>query len=85
MVASLNDGPLIKRKSNQMLSEKPPYFLIAGANGIVIRTVYPQVPPKVEYSLSDYGKTLIPIMDSLSGWGQSHVERDNDDDLQVGR
>ncbi|MBW5446205.1 transcriptional regulator [Cohnella sp. CFH 77786] len=54
-------------------------------DGIVIRTVYPQVPPKVEYSLSDYGKTLIPIMSSLSGWGQSHVERDNDDDRQVGR
>jgi DNA-binding HxlR family transcriptional regulator len=46
-------------------------------DGVVIRTVYPQVPPKVEYSLSDYGKTLIPIMSSLSGWGQAHFERDN--------
>ena len=46
---------------------------------VIIRTVYPQVPPKVEYSLSDYGKTLIPIMRSLSGWGQAHVDRDNHD------
>lgn len=48
-------------------------------DGVVIRTVYPQVPPKVEYSLSDYGKTLIPIVSSLSGWGQTHIERDNHD------
>jgi DNA-binding HxlR family transcriptional regulator len=48
-------------------------------DGVVIRTVFPQVPPKVEYSLSDYGKTLIPIMSSLSGWGQTHVEFDNHD------
>jgi DNA-binding HxlR family transcriptional regulator len=46
-------------------------------DGVVIRTIYPQVPPKVEYSLSDYGKTLVPIISSLSGWGQAHIERDN--------
>lgn len=48
-------------------------------DGVVIRTVFPQVPPKVEYSLSEYGKTLIPIIGSLSGWGQAHNERDNHD------
>lgn len=48
-------------------------------DGVVVRTVFPQVPPKVEYSLSDYGKTFIPIMSSLSGWGQAHAERDNHD------
>jgi len=48
-------------------------------DGVLIRTVFPQVPPKVEYSLSDYGRTLIPIIDSLSGWGQTHVERNNYD------
>ncbi|RXZ77626.1 transcriptional regulator [Paenibacillaceae bacterium] len=46
-------------------------------DGVVIRKVYPQVPPKVEYFLSDYGKTMIPVMSSLSSWGQAHSKRDN--------
>jgi DNA-binding HxlR family transcriptional regulator len=40
---------------------------------IVVRTVYSQVPPKVVYELSDYGKSLEPILDLLCAWGQSHV------------
>jgi len=41
-------------------------------DGIVYREVYPQVPPKVEYSLTKYGKTALPIMKSLSAWGNNH-------------
>lgn len=41
-------------------------------DGIIHREVYPVVPPKVEYSLTDYGKTLIPIMDAMAKWGQKH-------------
>jgi DNA-binding HxlR family transcriptional regulator len=44
-------------------------------DGIVTRTVYRQVPPKVEYSLSDYGKTLEPILDNLHSWGEAHLRR----------
>jgi DNA-binding HxlR family transcriptional regulator len=44
-------------------------------DGLIIRTVYPQVPPKVEYSLSDYGKTFIPVMESMAHWGFIHMER----------
>ena len=44
-------------------------------DGLIIRKVYPQVPPKVEYSLSDYGKTFIPVMESLANWGFAHLER----------
>lgn len=40
-------------------------------NGIVNRKVYPVVPPKVEYSLTDLGKTLKPILDSLWNWGET--------------
>ncbi|MCI8888602.1 MAG: helix-turn-helix transcriptional regulator [Hungatella sp.] len=39
------------------------------ADGIVIRTVYPEVPPRVEYSLSELGESLRPILDSMAAWG----------------
>ncbi|HLR79761.1 MAG TPA: winged helix-turn-helix transcriptional regulator [Bacillota bacterium] len=41
---------------------------------IVHREVYPQVPPKVEYSLTDYGKKIIPILKAMQKWGTSHKE-----------
>lgn len=40
---------------------------------IILRTVYPQVPPKVEYSMTDYGRTLGPILESMHQWGENHV------------
>ena len=41
-------------------------------NGVIHREVYKQVPPKVEYSITDYGKTAIPILKKISDWGQIH-------------
>lgn len=38
------------------------------ADGIVRRTVYPEVPPKVEYSLTDWGQALCPALDALLTW-----------------
>lgn len=45
------------------------------AHGIVERVVYPQVPPKVEYSLTEYGHTLAPILRELHRWGARHQKR----------
>jgi len=42
---------------------------------IVKRKSYDVVPPKVEYSLTRYGKTLIPIVDMLSSWGDKHANK----------
>lgn len=42
------------------------------ADGLIIRTVYPQLPPKVEYSLSEKGQSLIPILFDLCSWGDKH-------------
>lgn len=41
------------------------------ADGIVVRKIYPEVPPKVEYSLSDRGATLTPILNHLYEWGRA--------------
>lgn len=42
-------------------------------DGMVTRTVYPVVPPKVEYSLTACGKTLKPILLQMHDWGQNHL------------
>ncbi len=42
---------------------------------LVSKIIYPQVPPKVEYSLTDFGKTLIPVIGALGNWGDKHEER----------
>lgn len=41
-------------------------------DGLVLRTEYPQVPPKVEYSLTEKGKSLIPMLTALCTWGEEH-------------
>ncbi|MEM7183051.1 MAG: helix-turn-helix domain-containing protein [Spirochaetota bacterium] len=42
-------------------------------DAIITRTVYPQVPPKVEYFLTDYGKSLLPVINSMKRWGEKHM------------
>ena len=42
--------------------------------GLVNRYVFPQVPPKVEYSLTDIGKEFEPVLDSISVWGEKYIE-----------
>ena len=42
------------------------------ADGLVIRTEYPQIPPKVEYRLSERGKSLMPILDQMCEWGDKN-------------
>ena len=41
-------------------------------DGLIHREEYPQIPPKVEYSLTPRGKTLIPILDSMCEWGDKN-------------
>ena len=42
------------------------------SDGLVLRKAYPQIPPKVEYSLSEKGASLFPILDQMCTWGEQN-------------
>lgn len=44
-------------------------------NGLIFRKVYPQVPPKVEYSLTGIGSSLVPVLQEMNKWGTSFVNK----------
>ena len=44
------------------------------SDGLITRTEYPQVPPKVEYSLTETGLSLMPILAELCNWGHAHFK-----------
>ncbi|MFC7370968.1 winged helix-turn-helix transcriptional regulator [Fictibacillus iocasae] len=54
-------------------------------DNVILREVYNQVPPKVEYSLTEYGWSLKTILDLLCHWGEQHIEKtyDNPKDMVV--
>lgn len=43
-------------------------------DGLIMRKVYPQVPPKVEYKLSDFGSTLMPVLQTMNSWGTGYMD-----------
>src|ERR1700691_5031093 len=44
-------------------------------DGLILRKVYAEVPPRVEYRLSEIGESLRPVIDMLKAWGESHQDR----------
>ncbi len=42
------------------------------ADGLVVRKIYPEVPPRVEYSLTELGATLLPALQQLEDWARKH-------------
>lgn len=61
----------IKGISQKMLTQQ---LRQLEADGIIYREVYPEVPPKVEYSLTSLGKSLKPILDEMNKWGIEHLK-----------
>lgn len=61
---------LLPRATEKMLAQQ---LRDLESDGLIIRTVYPVVPPKVEYSLSDLGRTIIPVLDAMCGWGEGYL------------
>lgn len=43
-------------------------------DGLIVRQVYQEIPPKVEYSLSEHGKSLSTLLTDMCGWGFKHIE-----------
>ena len=64
-------GRMIPDISTRMLSET---LKTLEADGLIDRKIYPQVPPKVEYSLTDTGKSLIPLIHQLTEWAQANMK-----------
>ena len=44
-------------------------------DGIINKKVFPEVPPKVEFSLTEKGKELVPVLDILEAWGKKHYTK----------
>ena len=62
---------LIPQATQKMLTQQ---LRELEADGLVDRTVYPVVPPKVEYSLTDLGRSIKPILDAMRAWGTGYME-----------
>ena len=58
--------------SSKVLSEQ---LAEMESDNIIVRQSYNEVPPRVEYSLSAYGKTLVPVLDIIKQWGFNHLKR----------
>jgi DNA-binding HxlR family transcriptional regulator len=46
-------------------------------DGVVKRHDYGEVPPRVDYRLTDYGLSVLPLMQTLADWGKTHLEQSN--------
>jgi DNA-binding HxlR family transcriptional regulator len=65
-------GRLMPRITQKMLTQQ---LRELEADGVVRREVYAQVPPKTEYSLTDHGETLRPVLDQMCAWGARFMQR----------
>lgn len=51
-------------------------------DNVISRKIYPEVPPRVEYAITDFGRTLIPILQALCTWGAAYLGIDESDAAQ---
>lgn len=45
-------------------------------DGLIVRTAYPEIPPRVEYSVSDLGQSIHPILKAMADWGNYYIKQD---------
>lgn len=77
----LRDGPRRYGEIKRLMSNITEKMLIQQLkelekDGIVTRTAYPEIPPRVEYAFSEYGKSLFPVLQVLCAWGEEHIRRE---------
>lgn len=63
---------LIPKATEKMLAQQ---LRDLESDGLIVRTVYPVVPPKVEYSLSELGRSIVPVLDSMCSWGTNYLKQ----------
>jgi DNA-binding HxlR family transcriptional regulator len=63
-------GMVLKEISKQMLTTQ---LRELENDGIIKRVIYPEIPPRVEYFLTEKGKSLLPIIDLMKDWGYEHL------------
>lgn len=61
---------LVKKATPKVLTQQ---LRELEADNIISRTIYPVVPPKTEYKLTEFGKTLFPVLESLCIWGKINI------------
>ena len=76
----LRDGsPRRPSDIHKLLPESAPRVLDISlkemvVDGLVDKKIYPELPPRSEYKITDLGKSLLPIIDSMMEWGKDHME-----------
>lgn len=68
---------LVPKATTKMLTQQ---LRELESDGLISRTVYPVVPPKTEYTLTEFGQTLLPVLESLCDWGTIYLEKISDAD-----
>ena len=71
-------SPMRPREIHKCLPEAAPRVLDIQLkemveDGLVFKTIYPELPPRSEYVITDLGKSLLPIIDSMLKWGEEHI------------
>ena len=80
IIDELRDGnPRRPSDIHKLLPEAAPRVLDIAlkemvADGLVDKKIYPELPPRSEYRITDLGKSLLPIIDSMLEWGKEHMD-----------
>ena len=68
-------SPITSKMLTQQLREME-------SDGLIIRVVYPVVPPKTEYSLTEFGRSIIPVLDAMNNWGRMYLSSQGNNQQQ---
>lgn len=74
----LANDTLRYNKIQQLIPEVSPKMLTKQLreleyDGLILRKMYPEIPPKVEYSITDFGRTVLPVLKTLLDWGAEYL------------
>ena len=75
----LRHGPLRPSEFHRLFPEAAPRVLDLQlkelvADGLVAKTIYPELPPRSEYAITPLGLSLLPIIDAMLAWGEAHMD-----------